>query len=160
MNEKVFTTLCYMEKDESFLMLHRTKKVNDINKDKYIGVGGHIEHGESPEECIRREILEETGLTAGKIDIRGLITFVIDDYDEYSFLYTCSDFSGELKECNEGELTWIPKKDVEKLPIWEGDKIFFRLLEERKDFFSLKLHYVKDELVGVALDGEKLQVGF
>lgn len=156
MNQKVFTTLCYMEKDDCYLMLHRTKKEHDINKDKYIGVGGHIEHGESPEECIRREIFEETGLVAGRIEIRGLLTFVIDDYDEYSFLYTCSDFSGELKECNEGELVWIPKREVTKLPIWEGDKIFFQLLDERSDFFSLKLHYVKDELVGVALDGKSI----
>lgn len=149
---KTFTTLCYLEKDDCFLMLHRTKKENDINKDKYIGVGGHIEHGESPEECIRREIYEETGLTAGKINLRGLLTFVIDDMDEYSFLYTCSDFTGELKECNEGDLEWIPKSKILSLPIWEGDKIFFKLLEERQEFFSLKLHYINDVLVDTACE--------
>lgn len=152
--EKVFTTLCYLERDGKYLMLHRTKKEKDINKDKYIGVGGHIEHGESPEECIKREIYEETGLEASNLKLRGLLTFVIDDFDEYSFLYTCEDFSGDLKECDEGELIWIPKEDVLKLPIWEGDKIFFKLLGERKDFFSLKLTYVKDELIGVKVDGE------
>lgn len=144
---KTFTTLCYIEKDGAYLMLHRTKKRNDINHDKYIGVGGHIEHGESPEDCIAREITEETGLTADTIKLRGLITFVIDDIDEYSFLFTCDSFTGELKECNEGNLEWIPKNKIESLPIWEGDKIFFRLLEEREDFFSLKLTYINDELV-------------
>lgn len=129
--EKNFTTLCYIEKDGAYLMLHRTKKENDINHDKYIGVGGHIEHGESPTECIAREITEETGLIADNIKLRGLITFVIDDIDEYSFLYTCNSFTGELKECDEGELVWIPIDEVENLPIWEGDKIFFRLLKER-----------------------------
>jgi len=153
MGKQVFTTLCYLEKDGAWLMLHRTKKVNDINKDKYIGVGGHIEHGESPEECIRREITEETGLIAGEVRLRGLITFVIDDYDEYTFLYTCDSFTGTEHACTEGDLRWIPKDEVEKLPIWEGDKVFFRLLREDKPFFSLKLTYVHDVLTDVQVDG-------
>lgn len=136
-------------------MLHRTKKELDINKDKYIGVGGHVEHGEAPEECIKREVLEETGLTMTQFRLRGLVTFVIDDLDEYTFLYTCDKFSGEMKECDEGDLQWIKKSEVTKLPIWEGDKVFFKLLDEREDFFSLKLTYVKDVLVDIQVDGKK-----
>ena len=154
MERKEVTTLCYLEKNEKYLMMHRTKKEHDINKDKYIGLGGHLEHGESPEECVRREILEESGLTAGKLKLRGIITFVSDDADEYTFLYTGDDFSGELKECDEGDLVWIDKEELEKLPIWEGDKIFFRLLKEEHPFFSLKLTYVKDVLTDVSLDGQ------
>lgn len=141
MNKKTFTTLCYVEKDGKYLMLHRTKKEKDINKDKYIGIGGHIEHGESPDECILREAYEETGLKLIHPRLRGLITFVIDDWDEYTFLYTCTEFEGELHDCDEGKLAWISKNDIGKLPLWEGDRIFFRLLEERQDFFSLKLTY-------------------
>lgn len=152
----VFTTLCYLRRDHSLLMLHRTKKKNDVNHEKYIGVGGHLEHGESPEDCIRREILEETGLTAGKLRLRGLITFVIDDTDEYTFLYTCGDFTGAMKECSEGELCWIPEDKISGLTLWEGDRIFFRLLEEDRPFFSLKLVYRQDTLTGAALDGEPL----
>jgi len=148
---KTFTTLCYLEKDGKYLMLHRTKKKNDMNHDKYIGVGGHLEQGESPEECIYREVFEETGLTMKNASLRGLITFVIDDFDEYTFLYTCTDFEGQLKECSEGELEWICKDEVNKLPLWEGDKVFFKLLNEREDFFSLKLTYRDDVLVDVNL---------
>lgn len=149
MNNPTLTTLCYVEKDNKYLMLHRTKKENDINKDKYIGIGGHIEHGETPDECIIREAFEETGLKLINPKLRGIIIFVIDDTDEYSFLYTCTDFSGTMHECNEGELEWIEKSRLEELPLWEGDKIFFKLLEEEKEFFSLKLVYVNDELVSV-----------
>ena len=141
------TTLCYIEKDGAYLMLHRTKKEKDINKDKYIGVGGHLEHGESPMECIIRETKEETGLTIHKPRLRGIITFVIDDYDEITYLYTCDDFSGELQECQEGNLEWVPKNEVTMLPIWEGDKLMFELLNARQDVFSLKLVYVKDRLI-------------
>lgn len=155
---KTFTTLCYLERDGAYLMLHRTKKEHDINKDKYIGVGGHIEHGESPEECIRREVFEETGYTMRSFRLRGLLTFVIDDVDEYSFLYTCEDFAGEQRECDEGELVWIAKEKVSELPLWEGDKLFFRLLNVREDFFSLKLVYIHDELTGAALDGEPIEL--
>ena len=149
------TTLCYLEKDNQYLLLHRTKKENDLNKDKYIGVGGHMEHGESPEECICREVLEETGLTISRPKLRGLLTFVIDDIDEYTFLYTCDSFSGVMKDCDEGELVWVDKSKVESLPLWEGDKIFFRLLRERENFFSLKLNYQNDQLVDVRLDGNE-----
>ena len=142
------TTLCYIEKDNKYLMLHRVKKKNDINKDKYIGVGGHFEYGESPDECLLREVKEETGLTLLSYKPRGIVTFIYGDPQtpeervvEYMHLYTADGFEGELAECNEGELIWIDKKDVYDLPVWEGDKIFFRLLEEREDYFSLKLVY-------------------
>lgn len=150
------TTLCYIEKDNKYLMLHRVKKKNDINKDKYIGVGGHLEHNETPEECIIREIKEETGLSPLSIRLRGLLTFVIDDYDEYSFLYTCDQFEGTLKDCDEGELVWIEKDKVNDLPIWQGDKVFFDLLNRNNTYFSLKLVYIHDELVEVNLNGQKL----
>lgn len=149
MSKQELTTLCYIERDNQYLMLHRTKKENDINKDKYIGIGGHIEHGETPGECIIREACEETGLTLINPRLRGLITFVIDDYDEYTYLYTCTEYEGTIHECNEGELQWIDKDKIETLPLWEGDKIFFKLLEERQDFFSLKLVYKDNELIEV-----------
>lgn len=155
---KIFTTLCYLERDGKYLMLHRTKKENDINKDKYIGVGGHIEQGEAPDECIQREVLEETGLTMNNKKLRGMITFVIDDLDEYTFLYTCDSFAGELKECDEGDLEWVDKKKVFDLPLWEGDKIFFRLLDERTDTFELKLVYKNDVLIQAKLDGEETKI--
>lgn len=141
------TTLCYLKKDNKYLMLHRNKKDNDINKDKYIGVGGHVEHGETPTECIVREVKEETNLTLKSVKLRGLITFVIDDYDEHSFLYTSEDFEGDLCECAEGDLEWILIDEINNLPLWEGDKIFFKLLEETDRFFTLKLKYVNDVLV-------------
>ncbi|MBQ2381683.1 MAG: 8-oxo-dGTP diphosphatase [Succinivibrio sp.] len=150
------TTICYLEKDDCYLMLHRVKKDNDINKDKWIGIGGHIEDGESPDECIVRETLEETGLTLNSYSLRGLITFVSDCYGVvYMFLYTSDDFSGVMNsQCNEGELEWIKKDKLFDLPLWEGDKVFFHLLETRKDFFSLKLVYSKDTLRQCILDGE------
>lgn len=128
-------------------MLHRNKKENDINKNKYIGVGGHIEHGESPEDCIIREAFEETGLKLKNPALRGFLTFVINDIDEYTFLFTCDDFEGELSECSEGELEWVNKEDVAKLPLWEGDIQFLKLLDTEKEFFSLKLVYVNDVLI-------------
>lgn len=152
MGKQAFTTLCYVEKDGKYLMLHRTKKEKDINKDKYIGIGGHIEHGETPNECIIREAREETGLRLINPRLRGLLTFVIDDMDEYTFLYTCTDFEGTFKECDEGDLEWIPKEKIKDLPLWEGDKIFFKMLEEKEDFFTLKLVYVNDKLVDYHFD--------
>ncbi len=155
MRQPELTTLCYIEKDNKYLMMHRVKKVNDINKDKYIGVGGHFEYGESPDECLKREVLEETGLTLLKYKPRGIVTFIYGDESrleerivEYMHLYTATEYEGSMIDCDEGELEWIEKSEVYNLPIWEGDKIFFRLLEEREDYFSLKLVYSEtDELV-------------
>lgn len=140
------TTLCYIEKDRKYLMMHRVKKENDINKDKWIGVGGHFEYGESPDDCLLREVKEETGLTLQSYKARGIITFIYgEDVVEYMHLYTADAFEGELIDCDEGELVWVPKDEVQSLPIWEGDKVFFRLLEERDDFFSLKLVYDRND---------------
>ena len=147
------TTLCYIEKDEKYLMLHRVKKENDCNKDKWIGVGGKFEEGESPEECLLREVYEETGLKLTNYQFRGIVTFVSDEWEgEYMHLFTASEYEGELPEnsmrdCEEGELVWVPKDEIEKLKLWEGDKIFLRLLQERESFFSLKLRYEGEKLV-------------
>lgn len=150
------TTLCYIERDDAYLMMHRVKKERDINRDKWIGVGGHFEEGESPGECLLREVMEETGLTLTDYRLRGVITFMTDTYPaEYMFLYTAEGFTGIMHACNEGELEWVPKVKVEQLPIWEGDRIFFRLLEERQDFFSLKLRYEGDTLAEAVLDGRE-----
>lgn len=144
----MLTTLCYIEKDDKYLMLHRVKKKNDLNKDKWIGVGGKFEEGESPEECLLREVKEETGLTLLEYKFRGIITFISDEWGcEYMHLFTSARYEGELKECDEGELVWVPKNEIENLYLWEGDKIFLRLLQERDAFFSLKLRYEGDELV-------------
>ena len=151
------TTLCYIEKDGQYLMMHRVKKENDINKDKWVGIGGHFEADESPEECLLREAKEETGLTLTQYRQRGIITFISDRWQtEYMFLYTATEYEGEIGECNEGTLEWIDKNAVYDLPLWEGDKIFFRLLAEKKPHFSLKLRYVGDELAEAVLDGKTL----
>lgn len=151
----MLTTLCYIEKDDKYLMLHRVKKENDCNRDKWIGVGGKFESGESPEECLLREVKEETGLSLTRYKFRGIITFVSNEWGcEYMHLFTADGYEGELIEkndCSEGELLWVPKDEVENLNLWEGDKIFFRLLEERKDFFSLKLRYEGEKLVETVL---------
>lgn len=143
------TTLCYIEKDGAYLMLHRVKKKNDMNHDKWLGIGGKFECGESPYECARREIFEETALTAKDLHYRGIVTFVSDIYGtEYMHLFTTDSFTGELCDsCDEGVLEWVRKEDVFSLPIWEGDKIFFKLLDTEKRFFSLKLVYCGDDLV-------------
>ncbi|MBR6094997.1 MAG: 8-oxo-dGTP diphosphatase [Lachnospiraceae bacterium] len=142
------TTLCYIEQDGKYLMMHRVKKKNDINKDKWIGVGGHFEYGETPEECLLREVKEETGLTLLNYRMRGIVTFIYgEDVVEYMHLFTADSFEGELTDCDEGELVWIPKEEVMNLPIWEGDKVFFKLLNERDDFFLLKLRYNRDDVL-------------
>lgn len=148
------TTLCYIEKENSYLMMHRIKKKNDINQDKWVGVGGKFENGESPYDCARREIYEETGLLANSLFYRGIVTFVSDVYGtEYMHLFTCEDFSGKLKEdCDEGELLWIDKSEVTNLPIWEGDKIFFELINAEQKFFSLKLTYEGDKLISHTIE--------
>ena len=152
------TTLCYLERDGKYLMLHRVKKEADINRDKYIGVGGHFAYGESPDECLRREVLEETGLTLRAYRARGIVTFVYgDDVVEYMHLYTADAWEGELSECDEGVLEWVEIDRVCDLPIWEGDKVFLRLLAANAPFFSLKLVYTRDDaLTEVWLDGERL----
>lgn len=143
------STLCHIISDDKYLMMHRVKKKNDINKDKWIGVGGKFEYGESPDECLLREVKEETGLTLLNYSFRGIVTFIYgEDVVEYMHLYTADKFEGELIDCDEGELVWVPIKEVCNLPIWEGDKIFFRLLEENNGFFSLKLVYdLNDNLI-------------
>lgn len=152
------STLCYIEKDQKYLMLHRTVKKNDVNKDKWIGVGGHFEAEESPEECLLREVLEETGYTLTSYRYRGIVTFVSGNgVTEYMSLFTADGFTGEPIACDEGELEWVDKDCIDKLNIWEGDKIFFRLLNEERPFFSLKLVYDgTDRLVYAALDGKKI----
>lgn len=154
MERSPMTTLCYLERDNQYLMLHRISKKNDVNKDKWIGVGGHFEGKESPEECLLREVKEETGLTLTSYRFRGIVTFICDDYPvEFMCLYTADGFEGELKECDEGRLEWVDKEKVMELNLWEGDRIFFRLLKEEAPFFSLKLAYEKGVLLEAVLDG-------
>ena len=151
------TTLCYIEKENQYLMLHRTKKENDENHDKWIGVGGHFEKGESPEDCLVREVKEETGLTLHSFDFRGIVTFVSDENPaEYMCLFTSKDFSGEMIPCNEGQLEWVEKEKVCSLNLWEGDKLFLELLTKDVPFFSMKLVYKNGRLVEKMLDGKMI----
>ena len=156
-NVQNLTTLCYIEKDDSYLMLHRVSKKNDINKDKWIGIGGHFQLNESPEECLLREAKEETGLTLTSYQFRGIVTFITDGLEEaeYMHLYTADGFEGEMIDCDEGTLEWVPKSKISELNLWEGDLIFFKLLEEDAPFFSLKLVYQGDMLVEAALNGKR-----
>ena len=154
------TTLGYIETRESYLMLHRVKKEQDVNEGKWIGIGGKFEYGESPEECMIREAKEETGLAVTSMKFRGILTFICDKQDpEYICLYTIDGFSGQLKECDEGELLWVPKDEIFGLNLWEGDRIFFDLLQKDVPFFSLKLCYEGDQLLEAVLNGEKELVG-
>lgn len=151
------TTLCYLEKDGCYLMLHRVKKHHDENAGLWIGVGGKFQDRESPEECVLRETLEETGLTLTDYQLRGIVTFVSDLWEtEYMYLFTAEGFTGTLRDCDEGVLEWVPKERVLELPHWEGDAIFLRLLAEDAPFFSLKLCYHGERLVFAALNGRTI----
>ena len=153
----LLTTLCYLEQDDKYLMLHRISKKNDVNKDKWIGIGGKFEFGESPEDCLLREAKEETGYTLTSYRLRGIVTFLFNNEEaEYMFLYTADGFEGEPIPCNEGTLEWVPKSEIDSLNLWEGDKIFFRLLEENAPFFSLKLKYHDNDLEEAVLDGRPI----
>lgn len=155
----LYSTLCYIEKDGKTLLLHRIKKEKDTNKDKWIGIGGKFEDGESPEDCILRETLEETGLTLTSYRYRGLVTFVSDLWEtEYMHLFTADGFTGTLRDCDEGVLEWIDRAKRDSLPQWEGDKIFLRLLDEGAPFFSLKLRYEGERLREAVLNGVPLNL--
>ena len=152
------TTLCYIENHNGdYLMLYRNKKKNDPNAGKWIGIGGKFEDGESPDECLLREVCEETGLTLLSWELRGIVTFVSDEWEtEYMFLYTSDDWSGKLSVCDEGQLAWKQKSEIDSLSMWEGDKIFLRLLQDERDFFSLKLSYEGQKLISAILNGKVL----
>ena len=152
------TTLCYIEKDGCYLMLHRVKKEHDENRDKWIGIGGKFEEGESPEDCLLREVKEETGLTLTDYRYRGLVTFVSDEWGtEQMHLFAAGGFSGALRECDEGVLEWIPRERLLSLPMWEGDRIFLDLLERNEPFFSLKLVYRGERLERAVLNGKPIR---
>ena len=152
------TTLCYLEQDGCYLMLHRVRKAHDENHDKWIGVGGKFEDRESPEDCARREVLEETGLTLTDWRYCGLITFVSDRWEtEYMHLFHATGFTGALRDCDEGVLEWVPVEQVNALPAWEGDKIFLALMQQGRPFFSLKLVYEGEHLTEAVLDGERIR---
>ena len=152
------TTLCYIERGDQYLMLHRTKKENDANHDKWLGIGGGIEAGETPEECLLREAMEETGLTLTSYRYRGVIDFFSDQWeDEVMHLFTCDGFEGKIGNCDEGDLEWIKKETLLSLPMWEGDKIFLNLLKTDEPFFRLKLQYEGEKLVHAALNGKEIQ---
>lgn len=152
------STLCYIVKDGKVLMLHRVKKKNDINHDKWIGIGGKFEPEEAPEECILREAKEETGLTLTSWRCRGVVTFLQEGGEgEYMYLFTADDFTGELTECDEGDLQWVSMDFLDALPTWEGDRIFLNLLWQNAPFFLLTLRYQGDRLVEAVLDGKKIR---
>ena len=154
------TSLVHLERDGKYLMLHRVKREQDENRDKWVGIGGKFEPGESPEDCAVREVFEETGLTMRSWSYRGIVTFVSDEWGtEYMHLFHSTDFTGSVKDCDEGVLEWVDKQALLSLPIWEGDKIFLRLLDEERPFFSLKLRYRGEQLVEAVLDGKSLACG-
>ena len=152
------TTLCYLSSGGRTLMLHRVKKKGDVNHDKWIGIGGKFEHGESPEECMLREVREETGLTLTAWTYRGIVTFVSGDWCEYMHLFTATAYEGTLRACDEGVLEWVPDEEVPSLPAWEGDRIFLGLIAQERPFFSLKLVYEGERLAGASLDGRPLSL--
>ena len=152
------TTLCYITRGDEVLMLHRVKKKNDLNQDKWIGVGGKFEPDESPDECLLREVLEETGLSLTSWRCRGIVTFLCDCWEgEYMYLFTADGFTGELKECDEGDLQWVSREFLDRLPKWEGDRIFLKLLWEDAPFFLLTLRYQGEALTEAILNGKKLR---
>ena len=151
------TSLCYIEQGGKYLMLHRTKKEGDENRDKWIGIGGKFEDKESPEDCVLREVREETGLTMTDFSYRGIVTFVSDRWPtEYMHLFHCRDYTGTIGQCDEGELEWIEKEKLLELQLWEGDKIFLRLLDTDCPFFSLKVEYQGERLVSAVFNGKPL----
>lgn len=154
------TTLCYIERNGSYLMLHRVKKENDINHDKWIGIGGKFEEGESPEDCVRREVREETGLEIQKLRYAGIVTFISDGMNETEFmhLFHATEVSGEIHECDEGVLEWISKEKFAELPHWDGDRIFLTLLDRESPFFSLKLTYKGNDLTEALLNEAPVDV--
>ena len=152
------STLCYVLRGNDVLMLHRVKKKNDINKDKWIGIGGKFEENESPDECLLREALEETGLELTSWQCRGIVTFLTETGNgDYMYLFTADGFEGELKECDEGDLQWVSREFLNALPQWEGDRIFLELLWQNAPFFLLTLRYDHDKLVEAVLDGKKIR---
>jgi len=153
------STLCYLFRGDEVLMMHRTRKKNDMNHDKWIAVGGRFEKGESPEECAMREVREETGLTMLSRQYRGVVTFISDVYEtERMHLFTSDEFEGEMTDCDEGELVWMPKAELDALPQWEGDRIFHRLLKEGAPFFELELKYTGEKLTSARLNGQCLNI--
>ena len=158
------TSLCYLEKNNSYLMLHRIKKKNDCNHDKWIGIGGKFEEGESPEDCVRREVMEETGIKMFKLEYRGIVTFVSKTeegvYYELMHLFWCDDFfdspKNKASDCDEGVLEWIPKDKMNELPHWQGDEIFLKLIDQKTPFFSLKLVYENEQLKKAVLNEQEL----
>ena len=156
----IYSTLCYIRRGNDYLMLHRIKKENDANKDKWIGIGGKFEDKESPEDCVLREVREETGLTLTDYRYRGIVTFVSDRWPtEYMHLFTADGYTGTLKECDEGVLEWLPREQLTQIPHWEGDAIFLDLIARDVPFFSLKLQYEGETLVQAVLDGRILKGG-
>lgn len=152
------TTLCYITRGDQVLMLHRVKKENDLNHDKWIGVGGKFLEGESPDDCLLRETWEETGLTLTRWQCRGVVTFLSDRWEgEYMYLFTADGFTGEMIQCNEGDLQWVEREFLDTLPKWEGDRIFLDLLWQNAPFFLLTLRYHGDTLVEAVLNGEKIR---
>ena len=150
------TTLCYIERDGKYLLIHRTKKKNDGSYHKYMGVGGHFEENESPYDCVIREVKEETSLDLKEPKYRGIVTFSSSEYEsEQMHLFTCTSFTGEVGKCSEGELVWVDKRELQGLPMWEGDFVFLDLLEQAQEFFSLKLTYEGEHLVEIVINGQK-----
>ena len=153
------STLCYITRGNDVLMLHRVKKKNDLNKDKWIGIGGKFEPEETPDECLLREAREETGLELTSWRLRGVVTFLSDQWEgEYMYLFTADGFTGELKECDEGDLQWVSREFLNELPKWEGDQLFLDLLWADAPFFLMKLRYEGEKLVEAALNGKKLEL--